>query len=276
MKITFNYLGHIGELGNQMFQYAALRGICEYHGYDYTLPTNHQKVIFLYDCFKISDLDKKLDHWSEFERRPPLHPNFDEDYLKNFPPEFDVFGYFQTEKYFKHAENVIRKEYTFQDHIVRKSKEYFNKLFFTNDVISLHIRRNDFLNHKNDDSIMRNLPLSYYEKCLGCFEPFLPVIIFSDDIEWCKQQEIFSGPRFKFSESKDMYVDLCLMTMCNYHIIANSTFAWWGSWLAKSKKVLAPREWYATKHVKPSPWFPYPEDAEWSSKDICPEDWILV
>jgi len=64
--------------------------------------------------------------------------------------------------------------------------------------------------------------------------------------------------------------------MCKYHINANSSFSWWGAWLAKSQKTLAPREWYAITKVKQSPWIPFPEDSEWSSKDICPEDWILV
>lgn len=272
MRITFNYLGHIGELGNQMFQYAALRGICDYHGYDYTLPTNHQKVIFLYDCFKISDLDNKLDHWSEFERKSPRHPNFDEEFLTKCQPETDIFGYFQTEKYFKHAEKLIRKEFTFHDHILNEAKNYFDKLFFTHDVISLHIRRKDFL----ETDILKSLPLSYYEKCLGCFDSFLPVIVFSDDIEWCKTQKIFSHPRFKFSETKNSFLDLCMMTFCNYHIIANSSFSWWGSWLAKSKKTLAPREWYANKSVPSAPWFPFPEGTILSSQDICPEEWILV
>ena len=270
-QITFNYLGHIGEMGNQMFQYAALLGIGAYHNYDYSLPTNHQKVIFLYDCFKISNLEERLDHWSKFERRSPKTPNFDLDFLTKCPPETDIFGYFQTEKYFKHIEDVIRKEYTFQDHVVKEAKEYFDRLFFDNEVISIHVRRNDFIG----DEVMRNLPMSYYEKCLGCFETRLPVLVFSDDIEWCKQQPLFKHPRVKFSKN-NQYVDLCLMTMCKYHIIANSTFSWWGSWLAKSEKTIAPREWFATTTVKTCPWIPFSEDVEWSSKDICPEDWILV
>ena len=269
--VTFNYLGHIGQLGNQMFQYAALRGIAAYHGYDYTLPTNHQKVIFLYDCFKISELEKRLDHWSKFERRSPSNPNFDGNFLTNCPPNTDIFGYFHTEKYFKHAEDIIRNEYRFHDHIVEKANQYFYKMFYDNEVISLHIRRTDFIG----DHLMRNLSMPYYEKCLSCFETRLPVLVFSDDIEWCKQQEIFKHPRFKFSKN-NQYTDLCLMTMCKYHINANSSFSWWGSWLAKSEKTLAPREWYATTKVKTCPWIPFSEDSEWSSKDICPEDWILV
>jgi hypothetical protein len=270
--ISFNSLGSLGLFSNQMFQYAALRGVCEYHGYDYMLPTNHEGNIFLYDCFKLSNLNEKISSWSNFPRRSPSHPNFDEDFLKNCPPQTDLFAYFATEKYFKHSEDLIRNEYTFKDCIIDEALNYFSKLFFTNDVISLHIRRNDFLNHE----LLRNLDLSYYKKCLECFEPFLPVLVFSDDIEWCKNQELFSSSRFKFSENNNKYVDMCLMTMCNYHIIANSSFSWWGSWLGKSKKTLAPREWYNIKYPKPAPWFPYPEDAEWRSNDICPENWILL
>lgn len=270
--LSFNNLGHIGQFANQMFQYAALRGISEYHGYDYILPINYEGKIFLYDCFNISNLEEKLNHWTNFRRRSTSHFSFDEDFLKNCPPETDLFDYFQTEKYFKHIENIIRKEYTFKDYIIDEAKKYLDKLFSTQDVISLHIRRTDYLNHK----LIKNLDLSYYKKCLDCFDLSLPVLIFSDDIEWCKTQELFYNPRFKFSENNNKYVDMCLMTMCNYHIIANSSFSWWGSWLSKGKKTFAPKEWYNVKYVKPSPWFPYPENAEWDSKDICPEDWVLV
>lgn len=274
--LSFNYLGHLGQLGNQMFQYAAIRGISEYHGYDYMLPKkNHMNKISLYDCFDLPNLDKKIQDWSSFTARSPKNPNYDEDFLVNCPEETDLFAYFASEKYFKHAEDLVREDYKFKKTIIDTANLYYDKMFYHNDVISLHIRRTDSLNH----DIIRSLDLSYYEKCLGCFESFLPVFVFSDDIEWCKSQDLFSGPRFKFSENNNNFVDMCLMSMCKYHIIANSSFSWWGAWLAKSKKVIAPKEWYSKKYMEDFTnfeYFPYPKDAEWSSKDICPNEWILA
>ena len=91
-----------------------------------------------------------------------------------------------------------------------------------------------------------------------------PVIIFSDDTDWCKEQELFSSDRFLVSESGSSYVDLCLMSMCSYHIIANSSFSWWGAWLADSKKVVYPDKWFG------------PNNADKSTEDLFPEEWSMV
>ena len=106
-------------------------------------------------------------------------------------------------------------------------------------MISLHIRRGDYTanpNHPTQD-------IEYYRQALNQM-PDLPVIVFSDDPEWCNQQEFFSSDRFAISEGNATDADLCLMSLCKYHIIANSSFSWWGAWLANSKKVIAPKVWF--------------------------------
>ena len=70
------------------------------------------------------------------------------------------------------------------------------------------------------------------------------VLIFSDDADWCNQQDIFSGDRFTVSEGNDAFTDMFLQTQCAYHIICNSSFSWWGAWLANSQKVIAPKNWF--------------------------------
>ncbi|BCV08022.1 MAG: hypothetical protein CM15mL4_0670 [uncultured marine virus] len=67
--------------------------------------------------------------------------------------------------------------------------------------------------------------------------PNATVLIFSDDPAWCKEHELFSDDRFLVSDNDDQYIDLCLMTMCEKHIIANSSFSWWGAWLSNSDKI---------------------------------------
>ena len=79
-KITFNYLGHLGRIGNQMFQYAALLGIAKYKGYNYSLPPNNMNHILLYDCFELDNFNKKISEWSSFERISPRIHSFDENF----------------------------------------------------------------------------------------------------------------------------------------------------------------------------------------------------
>ena len=71
------------------------------------------------------------------------------------------------------------------------------------------------------------------------------LIVFSDDPEWCQEQDIFADDNILISQGNDADVDLCLMTKCNYHIIANSSFSWWGAWLGDSEKIIAPSYWFA-------------------------------
>lgn len=280
MKITFNYLGHLGRLGNQMFQYASLLGIANHKGYEYTLPPNNMNCIALYDCFELDDVNKKISDWSSFERISPNFHNFDQKFFDHCQPNVDILGFFQTEKYFLHIKDQIKKHYTFKKDIFIKSRELFDNLFYNNEVISLHIRLTD----NNDHKIMKKINFDYYKKSLSCFDKDLPVIIFSDDIETCIRQDIFSGSRFSFSQSQNQFVDLCMMTMCKYHIISNSTFSWWGAWLSNGEKVISPKKWYNDyihdeqewHKISQLTWNPYKTGTIWESKDICPEEWILV
>ena len=85
-------------------------------------------------------------------------------------------------------------------------------------------------------------------------------LFISDDINWCK--ETF-GDTHCYSESGDMYVDLCIMTECYGHIIANSSFSWWGAWLGLGKTI-APKNWFG-------PEMEYRKDGS-----IYEKDWILI
>jgi hypothetical protein len=63
----------------------------------------------------------------------------------------------------------------------------------------------------------------------------------------------------------DKFIDLCMITKCEYHIIANSSFSWWGAWLAKSKKVIAPKTWFGGAPGMPKDW-----------SDVYCENWISI
>ena len=247
MTVAFNHLGKLGQLGNQMFQYAAAKGIASKLDVPFMIP-NHRVLfddgignkytILLFDAFKLTSA-------SLFGTLPTenyVQENgftFNKDLFKIDKTEnCSLYGFFQTEKYFKHIEKQIRKDFTFKDDIKNECDDLIKQ--FTN-PIALHIRRGDFVwNNKNHPP----LSLDYYKSALELFDSDREVIIFSDDTEWCKEQELFADDRFAVAEGGDQFYDLCLMSMCDDFIIANSTFSWWGAWLGNRGKVVAPKNWF--------------------------------
>lgn len=267
--LAFNHLGRLGRLGNQMFQYASLRGIASNRGYDFCVPNHSQVVkdpygfdlkIEIFYPFKMSYVlphNIKLLDRGYAPVAEERHFHFDEILFNMCPDEITLAGFFQSEKYFAHIEDEIRVDFSFKDEILEPCKEMMGSV---GEAISLHIRRTDYLQNPNHTT----LDLEYYQTALQQFDSNLPVIIFSDDIEWCREQEIFSDERFMLSESGDQYVDLCLMSLCKYHIIANSSFSWWGAWLSNSNHVVAPINWFGETCK------------DKNTKDLIPERWMRM
>ena len=269
MTVGVNYLGQMGQLGNQMFQYAAVLGISRYLGVPFTVPKHDTVVddglgnklrIELFDCFDIKPdnigylLSENVFKEQGFE--------FDSRYRTLDRREnFTICGFFQSEKYFENNIEEVREQFKFKDSII-KDTQYVVEEFYDN-PIGLHIRRGDFLINSGNH---HNLTLEYYQRALTHFKYTRNVIVFSDDPEWCKEQSIFSDDRFIISEGNSSFHDLYLMSKCNDFIIANSTFSWWGAWLSDNpdKKVIAPRKWFG------------PNNAHLNTKDLYPNGWVIV
>ena len=266
--IGFNALGQLGRLGNQMFQYASLRGIAAKNGYNFMIPppaesyekmdewTQHQ----LFYPFNMSTIENLNVQYTDGERPvvSEKHFGFDEDLYNNCPRWVDVRGYLQSEKYFKEIEDLIREDFTFKPQFLRPSRSMIGSF---EDPVSLHIRRTDYLTLSHHHN---NLGLDYYEEALSHFDEDRTVVIFSDDPEWCKEQSLFESDRFLVAEGNINYTDLCLMSLCKAHIIANSSFSWWGAWLAKSEKVIAPSKWFG------------PDNQHLDTTDLYCEGWIVI
>jgi len=270
MTIGFNALGRMGRLCNQMFQYAALKGIARKTGVDCCIPHYTQAVddgignMLRTELFDSFDLDVKVGllnngHAPVVNER---HFHFDEELFKMCPDHVDLRGYFQTEKYFKHIEKEIRSDFTFKDEILNPCKEMIESV---ENPIALHVRRGDYI--KNAENHF-NLPSVYYEAALSKFDANRNVIVFSDDPVWCHDEGIFADDRFIISENEDNRVDLCLMSLCDDFIIANSSYSWWGAWLSanKDKTVIAPSQWFGKTG--------YTKDHD--TKDLIPNDWTII
>ena len=256
--ISFNHIGNLGRIANQMFQYASLKGIATNRGYDFCVPPED---VFgkkdplvkedIFNIYRIFNLDKKnkVQVTTNQILMETTH-EFDENLFNTCPDNIDLFGYYQSPKYFKHIEDQIREDFSFSKEVRNSCDEIFNGVVDCEDPISLHIRRTDYLVNPNHPV----QPLEYYKEALSLLDQNKTVIIFSDDAEWCQQQEMFSDDRFVISQDSDADFDMCLMSMCTNHIIANSSFSWWGAWLGRSEKIIAPKNWFsdscADKSVK--------------------------
>lgn len=262
--IGFNALGQFGRLGNQMFQFASLKGIARNRGFQYCIPptknqnewTDHQ----LFNPFKLSNTTQLNIQYIDLDRPTVFEKefSFNENLFNSCPDWVSLQGYFQTEKYFKHIKDEIKGDFEFKDEILDPCKEMMSNV---DNPIALHIRRTDYVNNQNHTV----LKMTYYERALKEFDSNSTVLVFSDDPQWCNEQEMFLDDRFLIAEGNSNYVDLCLMTLCTGHIIANSSFSWWGAWLSEGKKVIAP-----------SGWFEGSENKHLDTKDLIPNDWIVL
>lgn len=151
-------------------------------------------------------------------------------------------GYFQSEKYFKENKKFILEMFNIEKIKTDLIKKYGD---FRNST-SIHVRRGDYLKL---NEYHENLNVDYYKQAISLFSKDEEFIIFSDDIEWCKNNFSFLK-NVKYSNCIYDYEDLVLMSTCKNNIIANSTFSWWSAWFNdnKSKKIMYPEKWFGYKN----------------------------
>lgn len=243
--IGFNHLGRHGRLGNQMFQYAGLRGIAAHKGYDFCIPPSDFKDEWndhqLFDAFKLSGLTNIKMLPGPYVQE--AHFKFDQNLFDNMPDGHNIYAYLQSEKYFSHIEKEIREDFEFKNNIASPCKELVSSV---EDPIALHVRRGDYLTNSDNHPPCGK---DYYDAALAKFDSNRNVIVFSDDPAWCNTQ--FADDRFLISEGGDNLADLCMMSLCTDFIIANSSFSWWGSWLSENpnKRIIAPKKWFGTGYT---------------------------
>lgn len=254
--ISFNMLGNYGHLGNQMFQYATTLAVskklnteacCPLWG-----PTNTRSHIR--ECFTLGGMIDDYNMSGNVYREPEFTYNeniFDLDPNQNW----DLVGYFQTEKYFKDYREDVLREFTFKDEILEEALDRLQPVAGLH-TTSLHVRRTDYLLYPD---IHTNLQEDYWKKAIDKLSPEC-IIIFSDDIEWCKT--VFVGDQYVFSTADNPYVDFCMMSKCDQHIMANSSFSWWASWISGNTAV-APKNWFGSA-------------SEYSCSDLYCDDWIVM
>lgn len=249
-----------GRLGNQMFEAASTIGLADKHNTDAVFPKWAYSKYFKHSLPE----DKKGSYRAIQITEPYFHyaPAILDGYeVTN--GMFEIHGWLQSEKYFKHCESKIRKQFEFnEDFRARCLVKYIDAYNKPTIAISIRIGA-DYVQNGN----YFILPISYYITAL--FEHFpdwrnYNLLIFSDDIEYCK---VHFGclENAYFIQGSDIE-QLCLMSCADNFIIANSTFSWWGAWLSNKpdKKVVRSPHYFAGKLFR-----------ECNIKDFYPAEWTV-
>lgn len=239
--ITVENLGNNGRLGNQLFQVASTIGI--------GIKNNVSPIFNSWYC-TYTNKDMSVYFKNKLNYRSDINPqgrylektfNYHEvNYLRNM----SIMGYFQSDKYFSHCEDIIRYYLEPSDFLFKKICGIYKKLGLEDKkTCSLHIRRGDYVDHP----LHGVCNIDYYKRAVLKIKEIKNIdsfLIFSDDIKWCRDN--FKSNEFIFSEGLMDIEDIFLMSLCDNHIISNSSFSWWGSWLCKkeNKIIITPTRWF--------------------------------
>lgn len=195
--------------------------------------------------------------------------------IMNLPEGHKYFsGYWANAGYFNEIRDVLKKDFTLRESVSTNTKIWEERIVDSDEpTVSLHIRRGDYINVEANRKIFKILPLEYYKLSINeLVDKYkkISVFIFSNDLEWAKKnfKNDDSNVNYNFVDANDEahgYEDMYLMWKCQHHIIANSTFSWWGAYLAeKEGMTFAPSKWFN------------PECGLHDTSDSYPEDWNVV
>jgi hypothetical protein len=281
--ITITTLGYAGRLGNQMFQYATLMSLANKTGFKPVIPARNLNMkpdgtydlankfwieykFLLNECFHLDipfATDEELSIINKSYKEPHFH--YDENLFK-IEDNTGIDGYFQSYRYFEDIENDVKGAFIFLGEIVEPALNNINSILNYKDgydeLVAIHIRRGDYVG--NPSGFPACTP-EYYQTAINKFDDKnYRFVIFSDDIPYCKS--IFGEDDALFySEGNNQYMDLCMMSLCDHFIIANSSFSWWGAYLGENenKKVIGPSVWFGPSTGN-------------NTKDLMPKEWELI
>lgn len=292
MKTGMIIVRLLGGLGNQMFQYALGRHLSLERQVSLMLDTRPLDDDALRDYalgnFQVearvalaSDLSgllpwpvhlpRKLAWMPRWPGRVPLllergYP-FDPAVLQA-PKSICLEGFWQSERYFSKVSDQIRHDFQLSQPLSKKRQAIAANIAKTN-AISVHVRRGDYVSNATTQAFHGTCSPEWYDTTMSkmATEVNSPTFfIFSDDPDWARKNLPVNWPCNFIEPQNDGrdHEDMHLMSLCQHHIIANSSFSWWGAWLNPdpNKRVFAPAQWFA--------------NAANDTRDLLPDDWLKV
>ncbi|WP_257666448.1 alpha-1,2-fucosyltransferase [Parapedobacter tibetensis] len=260
----------LGGLGNQLFQYAFFCALqqrfrkikADFSGFDaYELHNGYElERIFGVLLPQASPFEQKLfdqqdRRWVQRKLRrlfgtkdgyyeEPVLFRYDDTLLDDSRNRY-YWGYWQHINYINPVEDQLRLELAFPAFADQRNMELSEKLSMMN-AVSVHVRRGDYLN----DPVLGGIcDVGYYRRALAYMEQHIAdshFVFFSNDIPWCRETFSMQNAIFvDWNTGLQSFRDMQLMSFCKHHIIANSSFSWWGAWLNQyaGKIVVSPDRW---------------------------------
>lgn len=278
------YIRMQGGLGNQMFQYATARSLAEKRHAKVSIDLSWYATTEQSDgvgvrayelgAFNIQEKFYKPNTLNKFWlrlMRSRMYSDAPESYVyqqrvMDAPNNSLLFGFFNNEKYFKDIRSILLQEFTLKMQPDKKNRLILDDISSSNSV-SVHIRRGDYVTSTSHNAFHGVLGLDYYQRAVKHLQKQVnkpTYYIFSDDPAWVKDNLKLDQPAIFVSHNKRGVDDLNLMMHCHHHIIANSSFSWWGAWLADrpNKLVVAPKQWIKSHEI--------------DSSDVVPKDWVRL
>lgn len=270
-----------GGLGNQMFQYALslrlkhdgyapVRYDTEYYSYCDPHYGFELERIFGVKCKGPGMVARRIFKSKKLTRLLVKYLYDYNDTVYEMPVEgllrpvkyYD--GYWQNENYFKKVESLVRKSFVFNELSVAPQNREMAQRMAGESSVSLHVRRGDYL---SCDILCDVCGVEYFRRAIEYMRSILGeqvrFYLFSDDLEWvAKNLDVPNATYVEHNRGLDSWQDMYLMSSCKHHIIANSSFSWWGAWLNPSPEKIV---------VAPDKWFNHKEYTE-----IIPDSWVKI
>lgn len=287
----------IGGLGNQMFQYAVGRALA---GHMHTPLLLDVSGFVHYDLrrYELDGFNIKAKPASEEElarlgvkagvkpsmyeramrklgiRREPSilrEASFTYDArIETVEAPLYLDGYWQSERYFAAIRPQLLQEFSLKDSWGSANDALAEQIGLAGDgAVSLHVRRGDYVNNAQTAQYHGVCSLDYYRQAVAYIVARVAAphfFVFSDDHAWVSENLDTGCPTtFVQTNSPDQGIfDMALMKTCRHHIIANSSFSWWGAWLNANdeKIVVAPQRWF--------------NEASKDTSDLIPAGWVRL
>lgn len=178
--------------------------------------------------------------------------NFSLEAVKKFRRTY-LTGYWQNYDTIDDYKHIISKDFVLKNPLSENNTKYFKSLSTTNSV-AVHFRRGDYISNPKYRKLYAPCSKHYYQNGIKLIQKSINnphFYIFSDDINWVKNNYDFTTDTTFIDNSGPEYEHLFLMSSCNHQITANSTFSWWAAWLNTNphKIIITPLDWYYDKHL---------------------------